>query len=364
MEVFDLVRIHHQALAEGVLASSHNIVPERFASSLDSFLLEALLPFGISDGSHYVATDRRTGTKAEYAEALAVRNAELVEEIAERLRAEAEIQASKDYYIKLYQDARAMEANLRELSAQVLTAQEEERKRISRELHDEIGQALTAINVSIAMLKKQVVSDPLFQRNVAEAEQLLAHTMETVHCFARELRPAMLDHLGLQSALRAHNLAFARRTGIRTELIAHPLLARLDEGQSEVLFRVAQEALNNVYKHARATCARVEFSSTEDAITMEVIDNGCAFNVENPAVGECNGHLGLLGMQERVRLVKGRFSIESVPGKGTRVRVDVPLGVQSKNGAARVAGRNGHTITTLTPASRPSLYEEDICIAR
>jgi signal transduction histidine kinase len=263
MEVFDLVRIHHQALAEGVLASSHNIVPERFASSLDSFLLEALLPFGISDGSHYVATDRRTGTKAEYAEALALRNAELEDEIAEHRRVEAAMQAGKEHYVHLYQKARAMEASLRELSAQVLSAQEEERRRISRELHDEIGQALTAINVTIAMLKRQVACDPAFQRNVAEAEQLLAHTLETVHCFARELRPAMLDHLGLQSALRAHILAFTRQTGIRTELVPHPLLARLDERRGEVLFRVAQEALNNVFKHAGATAARIEFTSTE-----------------------------------------------------------------------------------------------------
>ena len=149
----------------------------------------------------------------------------------------------------------------------MLSAQEEERKRISRELHDEIGQALTAINVTIAMLKRQVACDPAFQRNVAEAEQLLEHTMETVHRFARELRPAMLDHLGLQSALRAHVLAFSRQTGIRTELVSHPNLARLDERRGEVLFRVAQEALNNVFKHARATAARIEFTSAGDPST-------------------------------------------------------------------------------------------------
>jgi signal transduction histidine kinase len=247
-----------------------------------------------------------------------------------------------------------MEENLRNLSAQVLSAQEEERKRISRELHDEIGQALTAINVTIAMLKKQVVSDPLFQRNVAEAEQLLARTMETVHRFARELRPAMLEHLGLQSALRAHILAFTRQTGIKTELISHPHLARLDERRGEVLFRVAQEALNNVFKHAGATSARIEFTSTEDALDMEIGDNGCAFDVGEQLGRKRNGHLGLLGMQERVRLVNGKFSIESASGNGTRVRVKVPLDAPPNGRALRTEVSGGLALASSPPGNRPN----------
>jgi signal transduction histidine kinase len=153
-------------------------------------------------------------TRFGHVEELALRNCELEDEIADRKRAEAVTLASKDHYFALYQNARATEANLRELAAQVLTAQEEERKRISRELHDEIGQALAAVDVSVAMLMKQAASDPAFHRNVAEAKQLLEHTMETVHNFARELRPAMLDHLGIESAFRAQLMSFERQTGI------------------------------------------------------------------------------------------------------------------------------------------------------
>jgi signal transduction histidine kinase len=274
------------------------------------------------------------------------------------------MQANNDHYLQLYQNARAMEANLRELSAQVLSAQEEERKRISRELHDEIGQALTAINVTIAMLKRQVVSDPAFQRNVADAEQLLERTMETVHSFARELRPAMLDHLGLQSALRAHILAFTRRTGIRTELVSHPYLSRLDERRGEVLFRVAQEALNNIFKHAGATTAKIEFTSTGDSLNMEVGDNGCAFNAEEHVGGKRNGCLGLLGMQERVRLVNGSFSIDSAAGSGTRIRVGIPINAQPKGRTRQTREDDGLAALNPHPDSYTALYEEDIRSAR
>ena len=361
----DLVRLHHQALADGAICNGEMIRPDHFATALDSFLLGVLSSFEVAGREADGAKDKRFGTREDHLEELALRNAELQEEIAEHERAEAAMQATKDHYFLLYQNARVTEANLRDLSAQVLTAQEDERKRISRELHDEIGQALTAINVSIAMLKRQGVSDVAFQRNVAEAEQLLARTMETVHSFARELRPAMLDHLGIQSALRAHILDFSRRTGIRTELVAHPHLARLDEGRGEVLFRVAQEALNNVYKHAQATAVRIEFTSGDGFLDMEVRDDGCAFNVQSQLAGESNGRLGLLGMQERVRLVKGCLSIDSAPGEGTCVRVKIPVEAMRDGKMNGSAGANGHSLPAkLTQSQKTNLYEENIRAAR
>jgi signal transduction histidine kinase len=362
--IFDVISLHHHALADGVLPNGTPEAQARSAQALESFLLEALSPFKAAGRVPLAIRERRPRIRAEHDEALALRNARLEEEIADHQRAEAEMRESREHYFQLYQEARAMEANLRELSAQVLSAQEEERKRISRELHDEIGQALTAINVAVAMLKRQGVSDPAFQRNVADAEQLLANTMEAVHSFARELRPAMLDHLGLQSALRAHILAFTRQTGIRTELVPHPSLARLDERREEVLFRVAQEALNNIFKHAGATAAKIEFTAADNALNMEIGDNGCAFSVEEQLGSKPNGRLGLLGMQERVRHVNGSFAIESVSGNGTRVRVRIPLDGKA-NGEESHAG-NGIGIVRPTPAPAPSrsLYEENICVAR
>jgi len=363
-EIFDVISMHHEAFAHGVFPDGAAAVSAGSASALGSFLLEALRPFRAAGGGPGGAWERRLGRQAERDDDFALRTARLEEEIADHQRAEDAIRESKDHYFQLYQEARAMQANLRELSAQVLSAQEEERKRISRELHDEIGQALIAINVTISMLKSQVISDPAFQRNVADAERLIALTMDRVHCFARELRPAMLDHLGLQSALRAHILDFTRQTGIRTELVSHPDLSRLDGKREEVLFRVAQEALNNVYKHAAATSARIEFTSADGALNMEIGDNGCAFSVEEKFGGKCTGRLGLLGMQERVRHVNGSFAIESVSGNGTRVLIKIPLDARHKRLTSAAAKGEGRASAPTSANSYPCLYEEDICAAR
>jgi signal transduction histidine kinase len=216
-----------------------------------------------------------------------------------------------------------MEENLRQLSNKVLTAQEEERKHISRELHDEIGQALTAANVSIAMLRQHASKDEEFSKKVATAQQLLEQSMNMVHQFARELRPSMLDHLGPYAVLQNYIKAFTERTGIKAELESTVEPEALDVQQTTVLYRVAQESLTNVFKHAQATRVKIRLRQLPRAVCMEIIDNGRAAAPD--LNGASRGRLGLLGMQERVRLVNGEFAIESVPKRGTTVRVQIPL---------------------------------------
>jgi signal transduction histidine kinase len=323
--VFDVIRLHHEALTDGIVPGGASGTASRFAPALETFLLEVLSPFEATHRGFRTAMQRLeqlNSALAERNDALAASNSHLEEEIGVRRRAE--------------------EA-LRELSARVLTAQEEERKRISRELHDEIGQALTAVNVTVSMLKKQAGTNEEFQKKVAEAEQLIAQSMETVHAFARELRPAALDHLGVLAAVRAHLTSFSRRTGIRTELAAHSDLARLSPQCSEVIFRIVQEAMSNVYKHAEATRVKVEFGSSGGELTMEIADNGRAFDVGEKMGAKRTGRLGLIGMRERVRLVGGTFDVDSAAGKGTRVLVRIPL----------EAGN-------VEPISIQSTHEEDI----
>ena len=249
----------------------------------------------------------------------------VVRGIRERKEAELALRESRDNYIRLFKDARAMEENLRLLSNKVLTVQEEERKHISRELHDEIGQALTAVNVSIAMLRSHGAGDEAFRRKVDTAQQLLEQSMNLVHQFARELRPSMLDHLGPVAALRNYVKTFTERTGIKTDIEGTVSVDQLSNQQGTVLYRVAQESLTNVYKHAQATRVKIKLRQREGAVTMEIVDNGRAFSVSNPTNGSDRQPLGLLGMQERVRLVNGQFAIESVPKRGTTVRVQIPL---------------------------------------
>lgn len=349
--VFDVIRLHHQALNDGVVSRDPTAVV-RCAPMLEAFLLEALSPFEAAHRGFRRAWERLeqlNSTLAGHNEALALSNAQLEEEISMRQRTEAQLREAKEHYFQLFQKAHAMEESLHELSAQVLTAQEEERKRISRELHDEIGQALTAVNVTIAVLKKHASKDASLLKKIADAESLLASSMETVHTFARELRPAMLDHLGIHAALRSLVSGFTERTEIAVELGSHPELARITGQPGEVLFRIAQEALSNVFKHAGATKVKIDFSATADDLTMEVSDNGKAFSVEEK-LGKRTGRIGLLGMQERVRLVHGKFAIESAAGRGTRLTVSVPF--------------SSTAALPLQPESQSESHENNICLAR
>lgn len=350
--VFDVIRLHHQALNDGVIATDP-VAIVRSAPLLEAFLLEVLSPFEAAHRGFRRAWERLEQLNTALAghnEALALSNAQLEEEISMRQRTEAELREAKNHYYELFQKARAMEESLRELSGQVITAQEEERKRISRELHDEVGQALTAVNVAIAMLKRHASTDSGFSQKIAEAEELLSSSMDTVHTFARELRPAMLDHLGVHAALRSHVASFSQRTGIPVELGTHSELSRIAGVQGEALFRVAQEALSNVFKHAHATKAKIAFSADDHLLTMEISDNGKAFSVEEK-LGKRTGRLGLLGMQERVRLANGTFEVESTSGRGTRIIVRIPFDNQP---SARPASAEDAAPTPTPPAESSS----------
>lgn len=218
------------------------------------------------------------------------------------------------------------EEALKNLSRKILHAQEEERRRISRELHDEVGQSLTAISVGLATLKtKSASKSQAFARRVVGTQRLLEGTMETVHHFARELRPATLDDLGLLPALRSHISGFAERTGLRAQFSADASVEQLGDQEKTALFRIAQESLTNVAKHARASRVKVSLRRNGEGFCMEIADNGRSFRIDPKDAGRKKQRLGLLGMQERARLVNGLFSVKPTPGRGTTVQVVVPF---------------------------------------
>jgi PAS domain S-box-containing protein len=223
-------------------------------------------------------------------------------------------------------ERKRIEEALQNLSRKILQAQEEERRRISRELHDEVGQSLTAISVELAALRNNgTAKSANFSRTLASTQLLLQHTMNSVHDFARELRPAMLDELGLLPALRSHVKSFSERAGLRVEFRADPVVEKLTSEQKTAVFRIAQESLTNVAKHARATRVKVFLRPVGAGICLEIADNGRSFRPGPKNAARKKQRLGLLGMQERVRLVNGQFSIQPDPGRGTTVRVTVPL---------------------------------------
>jgi PAS domain S-box-containing protein len=278
-------------------------------------------------------------------------------DITDRKRTWEALRQSDEHHRRLFNEARVMQENLRGLSNQILHVQEEERKHISRELHDDLGQSLTAISVTLAALKTDGTGDEsVMRQRLARAQQILQEASETVHRFARELRPALLDELGLLPALRSCLNAFAERTGMSVRFRGNAVAEQLSSEQKTVLFRVAQESLTNVAKHSQATRVRLDLRELKGCICMEVADNGRSFSPT--AVNRRNGNerLGLLGMQERVRLVSGSFAVQPRPGKGTSIRVAIPFEPPSQPHPDGLL-RNGSTQNLVEPSSDRSPAE-------
>jgi signal transduction histidine kinase len=193
-------------------------------------------------------------------------------------------------------------------------------------LHDVIAQTLTGINVRLAALKKEAaVNTKGLDRNIARTQRLVEKSVDIVHRFARELRPAVLDDLGLIPALHSFMKSFGARTGLLAQLTAFAAVEDMDAAKRTVLYRVAQEALTNVARHAKAGRVEVNIQKRDSAACMEIKDDGKSFEVERRLHGKGSKRLGLLGMRERVEMVGGTFRVESAPGKGTTVRVEIPL---------------------------------------
>jgi signal transduction histidine kinase len=259
----------------------------------------------------------------------------LKREIGNRETVQKALKTSEQHHRQSLETARRMQEQLRRLSHELLSAQEEERKRISRELHDEIGQALTAITVNLAQLNREAkVNTAGLKAHIASTQRLVENSMNTVHRFARELRPPALDDLGLIPALRAHLQDFTKRTGIPVHVTTLAAVERLNADKRTVLYRVAQEALSNVAKHAHATLVEMSLLKLGGAAWMEIHDNGRSFQVERALFAKRTKRLGLLGMRERVEMVGGTFTVASSPGTGTTVRAQVPF----RNGRRGSAG--------------------------
>ncbi|HEY1291548.1 MAG TPA: sensor histidine kinase [Chloroflexota bacterium] len=215
---------------------------------------------------------------------------------------------------------------LQKMSEQVLAAQEDERKRIARELHDETAQSLTTLLIRLKILEKARTSDDM-HRQIDELRELTAQTLEAVRMLAVELRPATLDDLGLLAALEAYTDSYRSRLPIHLTFSTDGFEdrdRRLPPEIELVLYRVVQEALTNVAKHANAEDVRVELARGPDDVVASISDDGEGFNVEEMMRSRERG-LGLFGMQERLALVRGQLVIESLPGQGTRIDARVPL---------------------------------------
>jgi len=190
---------------------------------------------------------------------------------------------------------------------------------------------LTGINVCLVSLKKEARHNPRdLGHKIARTQRLVEHSVDIVHRFARELRPTVLDDLGLIPALQTFMKTFQQETGIRVSLSAFAALEQVNGDKRTVLYRVAQEALTNVARHAQASRAEVKIQKLDGAISMKIKDNGKGFRGARVLQAKKNKRLGLLGMRERLDMVGGKFSVTSAPGKGTTVVAHIPMSEPSR----------------------------------
>lgn len=250
------------------------------------------------------------------------------QEIARRKGVAESLRNSKQDISQFVAQSRQQQQQLRRLAHQMLRAQEEERKQISRELHDEIAQTLVGINIHLATLKAEAtVNTKGLKKKISRTQRLVEKSVNIVHRFARDLRPTLLDDLGLIPALHSYMKEFTKRTGIHIHFTI-PTSARieqLDGDERTVLYRVAQAALTNIAQHAHASRVIVNIRKVPDAIRVEIKDDGKGFDVDRVLFAKRYKRLGLLGMRERVEMVGGSFTVNSAPAKGTTISAQIPL---------------------------------------
>jgi signal transduction histidine kinase len=273
-----------------------------------------------------VATRKQAEAAQNRIDILAATNRQLEEEIARRQAAETTLKKSEQRAQNLLEQSRLLQKKMRRFSHRILLMQEDQRKKISRALHDDISQLLVGINVHLAVFAKAAVTNPRgIPPTIVPIRRLVEKSLRIVHRFARELRPASLDDLGLIPAIRSYLEDFPKRKGRQIQFTAFAGVEALDNDKRTVLYRVAQEALTNVDKHAHARVVKVTILKIPGGACLEVTDDGKAFDVRRLSSAEWSNHLGLHGMRERVEMVGGRFSVVSVPGQGTTIRAEVPF---------------------------------------
>jgi two-component system, NarL family, sensor histidine kinase UhpB len=226
------------------------------------------------------------------------------------------------------QDVLDSRAALRALVQRLQSAQEDERARVSRQIHDELGQMLTGLKLDLSWIERRL-SEPeaalprnaLLDRTV-EASVLIDQTIAAVQNLAAELRPGALDHLGLAAALAQRARQFQQRSGVACSLEVAEPIPELPPAVADDLFYICQEALTNVARHARATQVRLRLEVQDGQVRLSIEDNGIGID---PAVAAAQRSLGLLGMRERALQCAGSVEIEAASPRGTVVVVQVPL---------------------------------------
>jgi signal transduction histidine kinase len=329
LETLDVVLIHEKVLIKQSLNADSPAQKNRIIKRAGQFFADVISPL---EEGHRVALEaniqlsRMNAALSRRTRDITRSNQQLKKEIARRKVVEATLLRSEQQSRTLLSNSQLLQEKLRLLSRRILLVQEDERKRISRELHDVVAHVLTGINVRLAALKIEASSNSKgLGRKITNTQRLVEKSVDIVHRFARELRPAVLDDLGLIPALHSYMKLFTKETGIRVSLTAFAGLEQLSNVKRTVLYRIVQEALTNVVRHAKASRVDVHIEKRHDTVVLRIKDDGKSFDLQRLWQGGISKRLGLLGMRERAEMVGGTFEIEAAPGQGTTIQVLVPF---------------------------------------
>ncbi|MBI4263483.1 MAG: MCP four helix bundle domain-containing protein [Acidobacteria bacterium] len=215
--------------------------------------------------------------------------------------------------------------DLERLSARLVTAQEEERRSLSRELHDAVGQALTAIKMEMGVALRGVETDSRARASLDEARSIAESTLQSVRDLSQLLHPSMLDDFGLPEALAAHLRSFSKRSGIRAQFTHERMDERLSPEIEVCVYRIVQEALTNVARHSGASSCTVALIRRDGVLHLTIEDDGRGIDTAAARAVDARRGLGLIGMRERAQALSGTFVIENRPEGGTRVAVRLPV---------------------------------------
>jgi signal transduction histidine kinase len=213
-----------------------------------------------------------------------------------------------------------LSGELRHLSQALVQVQEEERKSLSRELHDEVGQMITVLRMELGTAEQHAASDSAALPHLRAAATLADQTLRSIRSLARGLRPSMLDELGVVPALNWLAREFNKHGGINVSVATDGEMDKVPESYRTCIYRIAQEALTNCARHARAHQVLLELKRAGNTLSLKIQDDGAGFDLNQPAAG-----MGLVGMKERVRELNGKLTIETGPDKGTLLKVQIPL---------------------------------------
>lgn len=255
---------------------------------------------------------------------LALVNQALVEEIGERMETERFLRESESSLKESQEKLQHSREELRALAGQLLTAQEGERRRIARDLHDDINQRLAMLAMDLRRIEKGEAGDlAAIEGLVRSITRRLTSVSDDVRQMAYRFHPSILDDLGLVKAVRRLVDDFSASTKTEAVYVHHDAVSPVPTDLATCVYRIAQEGLNNVARHAQATEVEVELICDEEVITLSIRDNGVGFDSQQASQGL--GRLGLLSMKERVRLVRGTLTVSTAPGRGTHLEVCVPF---------------------------------------